>query len=67
MRSIRVIKKDGKQLDFPHEGRPGGSYTKKIRYEGSFVIIKDEYDHESIFSVSDIEKIETWEGPIPRY
>ncbi|MHA9740249.1 hypothetical protein [Robinsoniella peoriensis] len=43
MASIYVRMKDGTTRKFEHEGRSGGSYTKSIRYEGCFAIIKDEW------------------------
>jgi hypothetical protein len=49
--------KDGSKKDFKHVGRSGGSYTKSIRYEGTFAIIKDEYDNETAIPSSDITEI----------
>lgn len=57
MASIYVEMKDGTKKSFPHEGRAGGSYTKSIRYEGAFAIIKDEYDCETAIPVNDIAEI----------
>lgn len=57
MASIYVEMKDGTTKSFPHEGRAGGSYTKSIRYEGAFVIIKDEWDNEIAIPVNDIAEV----------
>lgn len=57
MASIRVKMKDGTVRDFPHVGRAGGSYTKSIRYEGGFAIIKDEYDTETAIPAVDIAEV----------
>ena len=43
MADIRIKMKDGTVKEFPHRGRPGGSYTKSVRYEGGFVIVTDEW------------------------
>lgn len=59
MASITVKLKNGKVREFPHVGRPGGSYTKTIRYEGGFAIIKDEDGHETAFPAADIEEVIT--------
>ena len=63
MSSIVIKMKDGKIKKFPHEGRPGGSYTKRIRYEGNFAIIKDEWGKEIAIPSDDIAEIEV----IPNY
>lgn len=57
MASIRIKMKDGTVKNFPHEGRAGGSYTKSIRYDGAFAIVKDEYDCETAIPANDIEEI----------
>lgn len=57
MASIFVKMKDGTTKSFPHEGRAGGSYTKSIRYEGAFAIIKDEWDCETAIPVNDIAEV----------
>lgn len=44
---IQVKMKDGTTREFRHEGRPGGSYTKTLRYEPGFLVIKDEYYRET--------------------
>lgn len=58
MASIFIKMKDGTTKSFPHEGRAGGSYTKSIRYEGAFAIVKDEWDCETAIPVNDIEEID---------
>ncbi len=59
MASIKIIMKDGTVKDFPHEGRPGGSYTKKIRYEGCFAVVVDEWMDEIAIPAADIAEIRT--------
>lgn len=63
MSSITIKMKDGTVREFPHQGRAGGSYTKRIRYEGAFAIVKDEWDNETAIPASDIASIETRERP----
>ena len=57
MASIRIKMKDGSIRDFPHEGRAGGSYTKKLRYEPGFVVIEDEWHRETAIPAADIAEI----------
>lgn len=57
MASIKVFMKDGSIKDFPHIGRPGGSYTKTIRYEGGFAVIKDEFYNETAIPSADIKEV----------
>ena len=58
--SIKIFMKNGEIKDFPHEGRAGGSWTKEIRYEGSFAIITDERYNEIVIPSEDILEIKTW-------
>ena len=59
MSSITIYLKDGTKKEFPHEGRAGGSYTKRVYYEGMFVIIKDEWEHTTAFPIEDVKRVET--------
>ena len=59
MASITIKMKDGSIKMFPHEGRPGGSWTKSIRYEGGFAVVKDEWGNETAFPASDIAEVRT--------
>lgn len=43
MSSIKVKMVDGSIREFRHEGRPGGSYTKRLSFEPGFVVITDEW------------------------
>lgn len=58
MASIFITMKDGTKKDFRHEGRPGGSWTKTIRYEGAFVIVKDEYGNETAIPAADVAEVQ---------
>ena len=57
MANIFITMKDGSKKEFLHKGRPGGSYTKTIRYEGGFAIVKDEYYEEVAIPRDDIKEI----------
>lgn len=60
MSSITIKFKDGSVREFKHEGRAGGSYTKRVTYEGAFIVIEDEYYKRTSFPAQDIaEVIET--------
>ena len=50
--------KDGTVKDFPHTGRPGGSYTKTIKYERWFAIVTDEYDRQTAIPSADIAEVQ---------
>jgi hypothetical protein len=50
--------KDGTKRKFPHEGRSGGSYTKRLTFKEDFVVITDEWDKSIFIPVSDIAEIE---------
>jgi hypothetical protein len=49
--------KDGTVLEFKHEPRAGGSYTKTIAYEGGMAIVTDEYYRKTAIPISDIKHI----------
>lgn len=57
--NIYITMKDGRKLEFKHTGRAGGSYTKRIRYEGNFAIVTDEYYNETAIPSADILEIQT--------
>lgn len=57
MSNITIKFKDGSVREFKHEGRPGGSYTKNLKYEGAFAVVIDEYDNRVAFPASDITEI----------
>lgn len=58
MANIKIRMRDGSVRNFPHEGRAGGSYTKTIRYEGAFVIVKDEWGKETAVPVELVAEVE---------
>lgn len=57
MANITIKFKDGSVREFKHEGRPGGSYTKTLQYEGAFVIVQDEYYNRVAFPAADISEV----------
>lgn len=59
MSSIQIKLKDGTVRDFRHEGRAGGSFTKRLRYEVGFVVIEDEYGHTTSIPTADIAEVKT--------
>ncbi len=59
MSSVVISMKNGSEHEFPsknHIGRPNCS----VKYEGAFVIVKDEYDQEVAFPAADVEKVKTF-------
>ena len=59
MANIKIILKDGTEHNFRHEGRTGGSYTKRLKLEGSFAVVEDEWGKQTIFPSADVAKIES--------
>jgi hypothetical protein len=57
MANITIKMKDGEVKEFPHRGRLGGSYTKKIRYESGLAIVTDEWGKEIAIPIADIKEI----------
>ena len=54
---ITIKMKDGSTTNFPHVGRPGGSYTKSVSYEGVFVIVEDEWGKRIAIPAADIAQV----------
>lgn len=57
--TITIKFKDGTEKIFRHEGRAGGSYTKTIKYEGGYAIVKDEWDKTYAYPNEEIKEIIT--------
>ena len=57
MADITIKFKDGTERNFKHEGRPGGSYTKRLTYEGAFAVVTDEYGKRFSFPADSIMEI----------
>ena len=65
MPDIEIRFRDGSLRQFKHQGRPGGSYTKTLTFDGEFVIVTDEWGVRTVFSASDItEIVERPHGPV---
>lgn len=47
MPNVTIKMLDGTRKDFIERGRPGGSYSMRVRYEPGVVIVIDEYDKET--------------------
>lgn len=57
--------KDGSNREFRHRGRPGGSYTVRLTFEGAFAVVTDEYGNRTCIPASDIAEIK--DDPGRRY
>lgn len=57
MSHIIIKMRDGTKREFPHEGRPGGSYTKSVRYELGVVVITDEYYRETAIPLDLVSEV----------
>lgn len=54
MADITIKMKDGRTLDFPSHPRPGGSYTQRLKFEGAFAVIEDEWGKRTAIPAGDI-------------
>jgi len=59
---ITITLRDNTKHTFKHRGRPGGSYTINLSFEGSFAIVTDEYGKRTAFPESLIANIEEHQG-----
>lgn len=57
MANITFKMKDGTKREFRHEGRPGGSYTKRLSFDGEFAIVTDEYYRRTCIPAAEIAEI----------
>lgn len=57
MADIKIEFKDGTKREFKHERRAGGSYTKRLTYEGAFIVIEDEWGRRHSFPAHDIREV----------
>lgn len=57
MANIKIRMKDGSIKEFREQGRSGGSYYNRIRYEGVFAIVTDEYGNETVIPANDIAEV----------
>jgi hypothetical protein len=59
MKNITIVLKDGRKIEHKHTGRPGGSYSKSVRYEVGFVVVVDEYGNEVAYPSTEVAEIKT--------
>jgi hypothetical protein len=57
MSNITITFNDGTKKEFPHEGRSGGSYSKRLILENGWVIVEDEYGNKTIYPESIVKEI----------
>lgn len=57
MSNILIKFKDGSEREFLHEGRPGGSYTKRVKHENGWIIITDEYSNRTSFPADEVKEV----------
>lgn len=56
---ITITMKDGTTKEWQDRGRPGGSYSCRLRYEHGFVVVTDEWDKETAIPAADIKEIKS--------
>lgn len=57
MREIVIEMKDGTSHRFEPCDRAGGSYGISVRYEGEWVIVKDEWGNENAYPACDVKTV----------
>jgi hypothetical protein len=58
MPDITIKFKDGTERKFEDRGRPGGSWSNSVKYEGAFVIVKDCWGKTNAFPAADVVEVE---------
>ncbi len=58
MPNVTVTLKTGEIILFEDRGRPGGSYSNSVKYEGAFAVVEDVWGKTTAFPAQDIQKIE---------
>jgi hypothetical protein len=58
MSYILIHMRDGSQREFKDTPRSGGSYEKKVSYEGNFVIVTDEWYKQTVFPMDLVREVE---------
>jgi len=53
---------DGTTREFVHRGRPGGSYTIRLSFEGEFAIVTDEWGDRTAIPGARIAEVKEIEG-----
>lgn len=53
--------KDGSTKEFRHKGRPGGSYTVKLRLADGWAVVTDEWGNKTCYPADEVASIETAE------
>lgn len=56
---VTIKMKDGTVREFQERGRPGGSWTQTLKYEGGFAIVVDEWGDQTAIPSADIDEIKT--------
>lgn len=57
MSNIKIKMRDGTVKEFSHQGRAGGSYTKRLKYEGGMVVITDEWGKKIAIPMDLVEEV----------
>ena len=57
MSAITIFKRDGSNVQFNDEPRPGGSYAKRLTFVEGFVCIEDEWHTKTYIPTQDISQI----------
>lgn len=57
MAAITVKMRDGSVREFKDQSRPGGSYSNRVKYEGAFAVITDEWSKRTAIPVELIAEV----------
>jgi hypothetical protein len=63
VKEIHIKLRSGETRKFLEVGRPGGSWTISVRYEGGMVIISDEWGKEIAIPQELVAEVETFPDP----
>jgi hypothetical protein len=58
MEEITITMRDGEILRFKEKGRSGGSYTIRAKYVDGWLVITDEWEHETAYPSDRVSKVE---------
>lgn len=57
MSDILIKFRDGTERAFKHEGRAGGSYTKRVTYEPGVIVVTDEWHKRTAFPLDLVAEV----------
>ena len=59
MATVTIKFRDGTERTMEDRGRPGGSYSQKVSYEGGFVVVTDVWGAKTAFPAELVAEVRT--------